>query len=52
MEGWVAGAILKWLDFNYLVQESALEDSSHQAACMVSGGRLAVLEAAQGKDMT
>lgn len=52
VEGLGSGAILSLLDFKHLVQESALEASSYQAAHMVSGKRLALLEAAQGKDVT
>lgn len=48
MEELGAEAILSLLDFKHLVQESALEASSYQAAHMVSGERVAD----QGKDMT
>lgn len=52
MEGLGAEAVLSLLDFKHLVQEFALEAFSYQAAHMVSGERLAFLEAAQGKDVT
>lgn len=52
VEGWGSGSTLSLLDFKHLVPESALETSFYQAVCMVSGKRLALLEAAQGKDVT
>lgn len=47
-----AGETLSLLDFTHLVQASSLEDSSYQAACVVSEERLADLEATPGKDVT
>lgn len=46
-----AGAILSLFELKHIMQESALETSSYQAAHTVSKDRAAFLEAVQGRDL-
>lgn len=50
MERWWVGAVWSLLDLKHLVQRAELEDSSRQAAGMVTGGKVAFSGSGQSKD--
>lgn len=52
MGRWWAGAVWPLLDLKNLVQKAELEASSHQAAGMVTGGKVSFPGSGQSKDVT